>query len=245
MTWLLIVGAAFLAGALNAVAGGGTFLTLPALVFAGVPPIAANATSTVAVLPGYVASVAGFRSDLAPVAGIGLRPLAGVALAGGIAGALLLLVTPARVFQGVVPWLLVVATLLFAFGPRLSAWARGHALSRPAPALGLLFAISVYGGYFNGGLGILLLAGLALLGVADLNAMNGLKNVVSTVLSVVSAATFAVAGIVDWPKALVMMAAAAAGGWVGARLGRRIPPGALRAGIVAVGATMAVLFFLR
>ena len=238
----VLVAAAFAAGAMNAMAGGGSFLTLPALVYAGVPPVAANATGTAALLPGYASSAYGFRRDIRPVAGIGVGRLAAVSLAGGLAGAALLLLTPDGVFRAVVPWLLLAATALFAFGGRLSAGLRRLGAGGRGATLAGLLAVSVYGGYFNGGLGILLLAQLGLSGLADLNAMNGLKNLLSAVLTTVAVATYAAGGAVHWPAAAVMVPAAVAGGYLGARLARRIPPGVLRAGIVAVGLCMTAAF---
>lgn len=238
----VLVAAAFAAGAMNAMAGGGSFLTLPALVYAGVPPVAANATGTAALLPGYASSAYGFRRDIRPVAGIGVGRLAAVSLAGGLAGAALLLLTPDGVFRAVVPWLLLAATALFAFGGRLSAGLRRLGAGGRGATLAGLLAVSVYGGYFNGGLGILLLAQLGLSGLSDLNAMNGLKSLLSAVLTAVAVATYAAGGAVHWPAAAVMVPAAVAGGYLGARLARRIPPGALRAGIVAVGLCMTAAF---
>ena len=238
----VLVAAAFAAGAMNAMAGGGSFLTLPALVYAGVPPVAANATGTAALLPGYASSAYGFRRDIRPVAGIGVGRLAAVSLAGGLAGAALLLLTPDGVFRAVVPWLLLAATALFAFGGRLSAGLRRLGAGGRGATLAGLLAVSVYGGYFNGGLGILLLAQLGLAGLSDLNAMNGLKSLLSAVLTAVAVATYAAGGAVHWPAAAVMVPAAVAGGYLGARLARRIPPGALRAGIVAVGLCMTAAF---
>ena len=238
----VLVAAAFVAGAMNAMAGGGSFLTLPALVYAGVPPVAANATGTAALLPGYASSAYGFRRDIRPVAGIGVGRLAAVSLAGGLAGAALLLLTPDGVFRAVVPWLLLAATALFAFGGRLSAGLRRLGAGGRGATLAGLLAVSVYGGYFNGGLGILLLAQLGLAGLSDLNAMNGLKSLLSAVLTAVAVATYAAGGAVHWPAAAVMVPAAVAGGYLGARLARRIPPGALRAGIVAVGLCMTAAF---
>jgi len=238
----VLVAAAFAAGAMNAMAGGGSFLTLPALVYAGVPPVAANATGTAALLPGYASSAYGFRRDIRPVAGIGVGRLAAVSLAGGLAGAALLLLTPDGVFRAVVPWLLLAATALFAFGGRLSAGLRRPGAGGRGATLAGLLAVSVYGGYFNGGLGILLLAQLGLSGLSDLNAMNGLKSLLSAVLTAVAVAAYAAGGAVHWPAAAVMVPAAVAGGYLGARLARRIPPGALRAGIVAVGLCMTAAF---
>jgi hypothetical protein len=244
----LLAAAAFAAGALNAVAGGGSFLTLPALVVAGLPPIQANATGTVALLPGYLSGTWGFRESLRPPPGLSLPGLAGAGAAGGALGAGLLLWTPPGAFRAVVPWLLLAATAVFALAPRLVRAARRAPVgAAPAPRgalLGLLL-VSAYGGYFNGGLGVLLLALLALLGQTDLNAMNGLKNLLSAVLSAIAVALYAAGGLVRWPEAALMAAGAAAGGYAGARLARRIPGAWLRRGIVATGAAMAVAFFLR
>jgi len=248
LTSAVLAGAAFAAGVLNAIAGGGTFLTFPALVWAGVPPIAANATSALAVCPGYLGSALGFRGELAalPRALLG-REVALCAL-GGVAGALLLLVTPARVFSGIVPWLLLFATALFALGPRLAGWARG----RPGAGSGLarwrlpaLLAVAVYGGYFNGGLGILLMALYLLAGEARLNTVNALKNLNSFVLSVVSVIAFAIGGAIVWRQALLMAVFATLGGFAGARLARRLPVGVVRTIVIVTGVVMSALFFMR
>jgi hypothetical protein len=242
---VLLVGAGFLAGALNAVAGGGTFLTLPSLVYLGLPPIVANATSTVAVLPGYISSAVAFRGHIGPAAGVALLGLVVASMLGGIAGACLLLVTPSAVFRGIVPWLLLLATVLFAVGPWLLVQLRTRRPGQAGPfaALVVVFLISLYGGYFNGGLGILLLAGFGLLGLDDLNRMNGLKNLLSAVLSVISSLTFAVAGIVSWREAAIMAVAATLGGYWGGRVAQRVRPSLLRAGIVVTGLVMSALFF--
>ncbi|HXH04469.1 MAG TPA: sulfite exporter TauE/SafE family protein, partial [Candidatus Competibacteraceae bacterium] len=201
LTLPLLLAAAFFAGALNAVAGGGSFLTLPALVFVGVPPVTANATGTLALLPGYLSGAWGFREDIRPPHSLSLGPLILLSLAGGSAGALLLLITPNATFRAIVPWLLLAATALFAYGPRLLRGLRGrHEAGPAATALGVL-AVTVYGGYFNGGLGILLLALFGLLGMADLNAMNGLKNLVSAVLTSIAVAVYAWGGAIVWGTA--------------------------------------------
>lgn len=244
---ILLLTAAFVAGALNAIAGGGSFLTLPALVFTGMPPVIANATGTVALLPGYVSGALGFREDMEAPPGLSLRSLTALSLAGGALGAALLLVTDDRTFSKIVPWLLLLATLLFAVGPlllrRLKGNQSGHT-SVAKSAVGML-AVSIYGGYFNGGLGILLLALFGLLGQTNLNAMNGMKNVVSALLTAIAVAIYAWGGVIAWPQALVMMIAATMGGYFGARLARRIPTPMLRTGIVIIGLIMTTLFFLR
>lgn len=244
-TWSLLAAAAFGAGVLNAIAGGGSFLTFPALVFAGVPPIAANATSALAVSPGYLGSTLGFRGELRALAPALLRREVLLSAAGGITGALLLLVTPARIFSGLVPWLLLFATALFAAGPRLARAAgrgeRGFAAARPVG----LFAVAVYGGYFNGGLGILLMALYTLTGETRLNTVNALKNLNSFVLSLLSVTAFAVAGAIVWREAALMMVAATAGGFAGARLARRLPVAWVRALVIGTGLVMSAVFFQR
>lgn len=245
----LLLVAAFVAGALNAVAGGGSFLTLPALVFTGIPPVTANATGTVALLPGYAASAWGFKEDMAPPPGLTMARSVLLSLMGGAAGAALLLFTPNDTFRKVVPWLLLGATALFAFGPQIRAWAsRSTPPGTPAnptkSALGML-AVAFYGGYFNGGLGILCLALFSLLGQTQLNAMNGMKNLVSALLTAIAVAIYAAGGIVEWKHAIVMMVAATLGGYGGARVARKIPATVLRWGIVVTGLVMAVLFFLK
>ena len=243
----LLCGAALIAGALNAVAGGGSFLTLPALVFTGVPIVTANATGTIALLPGYASAALGFHEDLKAPPGLSLRTLTFLSLFGGGVGAFLLLMTDDRMFRKLVPWLLLFATLLFAMGPALMGRTSGGRAGNASPggSVASMLAISIYGGYFNGGLGILLLALFGLLGQTNLNAMNGAKNMVSALLTSIATVVYAWGGVVAWPQALVMMIAATAGGYFGARIARRIPAPVLRAGIVAIGLAMTMLFFLR
>jgi len=247
-TLALLAGSAFAAGVLNAIAGGGSFLTFPALVFAGVPPISANATSALAVSPGYLGSTLGFAAELKALPAARLRQEMLIAALGGVAGALLLLVTPAKVFSGIVPWLLLFATGVFAAGPaiarRAPGWsgsAEGLARWRPAG----LFGVAVYGGYFNGGLGILLMALYTVTGETRLNTTNALKNLCSLVLSWLSVAAFVVAGVIAWRHGLLMMVAATAGGFLGARWARRLPVAWVRALVIATGLGMSALFFLR
>ena len=245
----LLLAAAFTAGALNAVAGGGSFLTLPALVFTGVPPVIANATGTVALLPGYMAGAWGFKDDMQSPPGLSMKQVVALSLIGGSAGAALLLFTPDATFRKVVPWLLLAATAMFAFGPQLRAWAAGknaaHATPSVAKAAAGMLIVAIYGGYFNGGLGILLLALFGLLGQTSLNAMNGMKNLVSALLTAIAVVIYAVGGIVEWKQAIVMMVAATLGGYLGARVARKIAPHVLRWGIVATGLVMAGLFFAK
>lgn len=241
---LVLALAGFAAGVLNAVAGGGTFLTFPALVWTGLPPVMANATATVTALPGYLGSAWGYRRDMRAEGALPVRAMLAIAAAGGLAGALLLMVTPEEVFAGIVPWLLLVATLLFAFAPRLLPRLASGGVGARTSA-GIILATAVYGGYFNGGLGILLLAAFSLTGFTDLHAMNGFKNAVSALLSVISSLTWAAAGLIAWDAALLLAAATTAGGYLGAHFARRLRNTAwLRAGIVLIGLAMTVAFFV-
>lgn len=241
--WLLTGGAAFAAGILNAIAGGGSFLTFPALVFAGVPPLAANATSAMAVSPGYLGSTWGFRAELKALPKSLLQKEVAIAALGGLIGAGLLLVTPAKVFSGLVPWLLLLATALFAAGPWLAKGNSGQ--GQPAWRMPGLMLVAVYGGYFNGGLGILLMALYTLTGESRLNTVNALKNLNSFVLSLLSVLAFALAGAIVWPQAIWMMVLATAGGWVGARLAKRLPVRWVRWLVIATGLVMSAVFFSR
>lgn len=241
--WLLTGGAAFAAGVLNAIAGGGSFLTFPALVFAGVPPLVANATSAMAVSPGYLGSTWGFRSELQALPRALIQREVIVAAVGGVIGAGLLLVTPARIFTGLVPWLLLLATVLFAAGPLLAK--RNSGQGHPAWRLPGLLGVAIYGGYFNGGLGILLMALYTLTGESRLNTVNALKNLNSFVLSLLSVLAFALAGAIVWPQAIWMMVLATAGGWAGARLAKRLPIQWVRWLVIATGLAMSAVFFQR
>lgn len=247
-TTSLLLGAAFLAGVLNAIAGGGSFLTLPALVFAGVPPIMANATSALAVSPGYLGSTLGFKAELRALPVVQLKRDMLIASVGGVAGALLLLVTPAKLFSGIVPWLLLFATGLFAAGPsiarRASQAAQGHASLARWREPGLL-AAAIYGGYFNGGLGILLMALYSATGESRIHTANALKNLTSLVLSWLSVAAFIMAGAIAWREGLMMMVAATLGGFFGARWSRLLPVQWIRLGVIGTGLLMSALFFAR
>jgi uncharacterized membrane protein YfcA len=247
-TSLLLSIAAFAAGVLNAVAGGGSFLTLPALIFTGMPPIIANATSALAVSPGYLGSTLGFRPELREIPMARLKREMAISGVGGIAGALLLMVTPAKVFSGVVPWLLLFATVLFAAGPRIARRAGSSAQAGENLAMwrepGLLL-VAIYGGYFNGGLGILLMALYSATGESRIHTANALKNVNSLVLSWLSVATFFIAGMIAWREGVLMMAAATAGGYFGARWSKRLPTQWVRVGVIMTGLFMSALFFMR
>lgn len=243
--WFLLLTAAFLAGILNAIAGGGSFLTFPALVFVGVPSVAANATSAVAVFPGYLGAVAGFRKEIGQFERSSLIQYLSVSLAGGFCGALLLLITSDDIFSVLVPWLLLFATLFFGCGQSLLDRLRRGVPVHSKSGMVIIFMVSVYGGYFNGGLGIILLAALLFVGLNDLHLMNGLKNGISFAIALVSVAIFSIAGLVRWKEALLMMIAATLGGYCGAVIAKKIPTLFLKYLITCIGLGMSVIFFLR
>ena len=242
----LLGGAAALAGALNAVAGGGSFLTLPALAMVGVPLVSANATGTAALLPGYLAGAWALRRELSGPMSPSLRRLGGLSVLGGAAGAVLLLSTSNHAFARIVPWLLLAATLLFALGPRLLRRRPGVAPTRGRWLADLgIVAVAVYGGYFNGGLGILLLAVLGALGHTDMGRMNGIKNFVSAILTLIAVALYAASGAIVWTYALWMALGATVGGYVGGTVARRLRPEWVRGFVVVTGLAMTVAFVLK
>ena len=241
--WGVTGAAALGAGVLNAIAGGGSFLTFPALVFAGVPVLQANATSAMAVSPGYLGSVLGFKEEIRSLPRREVWTGVIISGLGGLIGAALLMLTPAKLFSGLVPWLLLVATVLFWIGPSIARFSQNNQLER-ARIPGLLL-VSIYGGYFNGGLGILLMALYTLTGLHHLHTVNALKNLNSFVLSLLSVAAFALAGAIVWPQAIWMMALATLGGWLGARWAKRLPMAYVRALVLLTGVVMTVVFFVR
>lgn len=238
-----------LGAALNSVAGGGSFIAFPALLFTGVPPIPANATNTIALWTGAAASGGAYRSRLDIPFRL-LIPLLAASLVGGLAGAFLLLKTPAHTFMRVLPWLTLGATLLFAFGRKLAGRRQsviGHEATGVVVAGATLFqlGVGVYGGYFGGGMGIVMLAMLATMGMTDIHAMNALKSVMGWVINGVAAVTFMIARAVYWKHGVVMIVGAVAGGYMGAHYAMKLPPLWIRRFVVVVGTGMTVYFFWR
>lgn len=254
MTWveiLALAGASAAAGAVNSVAGGGTLLTFPVLLSFGVPPLVANATSTIGLVCGLPASVYGYRRRLPEVAPM-IRRFLPVSLAGGVLGAWLLTRTDERAFSACVPWLILFATLLFAGQPLFRRFAGLEREGSPGPhhhtvagALVFQFLVAVYGGYFGAGIGILMLASFALLGVGDIHRMNALKTVLGGLINVVAALWFVTSGLVDWPRAGVMTVGALFGYYAGARLAQRIPPKPVRLAVIATGLLVSAVMFLK
>jgi uncharacterized protein len=248
----LIVLGGFAAGAANAIAGGGTFFSFPALLAVGLPPVVANASNSVALWPGSLTSAWAYRTELARF-GRQLWPMALASLVGGVAGGLMLLAAGDARFSALIPWLLAFATLLFAFSPQLSAAvrafrSRGQATdTADAPSNNLLvqLLVSVYGGFFGAGMGILMMASLAISGHKDVQEINALKNLLSSVVYSVTVVTFVIANAVSWPHTLVMLVAASAGGYGGARVARSLQGPWLRRVVIGVGAVLTVYYFYQ
>jgi uncharacterized membrane protein YfcA len=238
----VILLAGLIAGMMNAAAGGGSFVTVPALIFVGVPSVAANMSSTVALYPGSIASAWVFRGRLRTVLAIPIWALFLSTLAGGFGGALLLLFTPNSAFDRIVPWLLLAGSLAFAFAPAIGARLQRHFRPNAAFLLAVQFVLGIYGGYFGGAVGILMMAVWSVLGLGEIQSMNGLKVVLVAAANTVAVVCFAVAGQVVWRVALEMMAAAAAGGYLGARLSLRLRSSQIRAAICVLNFLIAAVF---
>jgi uncharacterized protein len=243
-TYGLLFVAAAVGGAINSVAGGGSFVAFPALLFAGVPAVPANATNTIALWPGSLASAVAYRRELRDVRRA-LLPLGAASLAGGLVGSLLLLRTSDHTFVLLIPWLLLFATVLFSFGGAVTGRLRAGARASLGVAIGVQLLIGVYGGYFGGGIGIMMLAVLSLLGMTDIHRMNSMKAVLGTLANGVAVVTFVVAGAVAWAPGAVMIVGGVVGGYAGAALARRVEPGRVRKLVLAVAWSMTGYFFLR
>lgn len=258
MSFLVLFVAAFLGGALNSVAGGGSFITLPALLYAGVTPVSANATSTFAMWPASLSSAVAYRREIGQARAWTLR-LGVISLVGGLLGGLLLVRTSDESFVRLLPWLLLLAALTFTFGGRVAAWTRrrsagrtgevtpasGNASRVPVWMLPLQLVIATYGGYFGGGMGIMMMAGMAIAGMTDIHEMNGLKTVLAIAINGVALATFIATGSVAWAQGLVMVAGGVTGGYLGAATARKVSAMQVRGFVIAIAWGMTVYFFLR
>lgn len=240
--------AGFAAGAMNAVAGGGTFVTFAALVVSGLPTLDANATSAVALTPANLASVAAYRSEVRAHIRE-MIPFAIIGLIGGGVGALLLIWLGDGGFRPLVPWLLLVATLMFAFSRQIrlfvAPFSQGQHTTARLVAYGVMMIVAVYGGFFGAGIGIMMLAALAIIAGGDYHKANSTKILVAFLIQVVSAALLIAGGLVHWPQALVTIAASSLGGYYGVGLARIMPEKITRAVVVTIGAGLTVVFFLR
>jgi uncharacterized protein len=244
MSYLLLALAALGAGLMNSVAGGGSFLTFPALVFTGVPSIVANATSTLALFPGVLASAWAYRKEFSSLK-IPLIPALVASITGGIAGALLLLFTSQQTFDVVIPWLLLGATIAFAIGPRVTTMLGGKSWLGPKMLIAIQFVLGIYGGYFGGAVGIIMLAAWSLAGLRDIHAMNAGRTFLGGLMNAAAVVLFIIAGKIWWTQGLLMLVAAVVGGYAGARVARRVKPSRVRAAIILISILVTFAFFRR
>ncbi|HXF70494.1 MAG TPA: sulfite exporter TauE/SafE family protein [Thermoflexus sp.] len=240
--------AAFIAGAMNAIAGGGTLVSFPALLWLGRPPILANATNTVALLPGSIAGAFGFRHELMKIRRW-LLILFWPSLAGGFLGSYVLLHTPEQAFRAIIPYLLLFATILLMIGPRLQRWLPRSSVSisvrRWAALAFFQFLVGFYGGYFGAGIGILMLAALELMGLEDIHQMNGLKNVLAFTINGIAALYFIQSRAVLWGDVVWMALGAMAGGYASSAIARRVDRIWVRRTVVAIGFLVAFRSFFH
>ncbi|MEW6127184.1 MAG: sulfite exporter TauE/SafE family protein [Acidobacteriota bacterium] len=255
---IIIVVAAFLAGIVNAIAGGGTLITFPALIWIGLDPVVANVTSTVGIVPGTIGGVFGFRHEMSGIRRW-LKWFILPSVIGGLIGALLLLLTPSKIFASIVPFLILFATALFSLQEPINRRLRRsieNSSSGVTPreattkwlvgATALQFLVAIYGGYFGAGIGILMLAVLGLIGLTDIHQMNGLKNTMGFSINGIAAISFMVSGNVRWFAAAAMAVAALLGGYCGAKIARVLGRTFVRRFVIIVGLIMAIsLFFNR
>ncbi len=251
---VLLFIAAAIGGTINSVAGGGSFITLPSLIFTGIAAKTANATSTVALWPGSLASIGAYRRELAKQNRSLLILTSAISLIGGVLGAILLIKTSQLAFVKLLPFLLLIATLLFTFGRNLTATLRKRlpefsTSARLSPGVIVLVSlimlvISVYGGYFGGGIGILILATLELIGMENIHEMNALKTLLASCINGVAVITFVIYQAVDWTPALIMLIGAIIGGYGGAYLARKMDQRLIRGFVIAVGVSMTIYFFV-
>jgi hypothetical protein len=247
----IIFAAGAIAGLMNAIAGGGTIITFPALIFAGLPSIAANATSTVALIPSALGYTFGYRKNI-PAVWRWIKLFALVSLVGGFLGGLLLVRTPPAVFDWLVPFLILTATVLFMaqgyFKKLFRIERRPDGLHRTRWIVGAVFfqfVVSVYGGYFGAGIGILMLATLGMLGVGDIHEMNTVKGILGFLINIVAAVYFAIKGLVHWEAALVMICGSVIGGYSGAHFAQRIPEKAVRRLITGIGLVLTLYTLVK
>lgn len=241
--------AGFFGGALNSIAGGGSFITFPALIFVGIPPIMANATNTFASCAGYMSGTYAFRKEIAEHKNE-LRLIIIISLIGGISGAWLLLKTPEAVFQEAIPWLLLFASVLFIYGGQINrVFKKMASYHRHASSIGgilllvILLGVSTYGGFFNAGLGIVTLSYLSLAGYTSINAMIGLKLVISTTVSLIAIALFIYNGVIAWYEGTIVLCGTLIGGYVAAQVSRKLPQKQVRRFVIVASVVITLYFF--
>jgi uncharacterized protein len=243
--------AAVVAGAINSVAGGGSFVSFPSLLFVGIPPVNANASNTVALWPGQVASIGAYRSQLRHLSWTAVMPLLITGVVGGVLGGWTLLKTPQTTFMRLVPWLILIATIIFALSGRVTRWVRQRTSSHEhhefsaRRGVPLQLFIAFYIGYFGAGAGILILAMLALLGMDQIHTMNALKALLTTVSNGVALTLFIVSHAVYWPETILMIAGSILGGYFGAYFAQKTKPGYVRAIVIVIGFTLSIYYFAK
>ncbi len=234
-----------MAGAMNALAGGGTFVTLPALIAAGVPSVQANASSTVALFPSQLLNAWIYREGLTPFGGVTLRALTMVTLIGGALGAMLLLKTPTEAFDVALPWLMLSATVALAFARQLGELLRRHVTVRPGAAIAIQGLLGIYGGYFGGAVGLMMIAVWGLLHGSDPKSMNGHRTWLVATANAIAVIIFLIAHAVFWREASVLLVNALFGGYIGAQIGRRASSGVVRALTLALSTCITLAFFVK
>ncbi|MES2338836.1 MAG: sulfite exporter TauE/SafE family protein [Pseudomonadota bacterium] len=237
--------AGIVGGAMNALAGGGTFATLPALIFLGLPANTANATSNVALLPGAATSALAYRDELGPLGGVGWRTLAGITFFGGLAGSGLLVVTPSDAFDRIIPWLLLFAFVVMVFGKSAAAWLHARTTIGPRTLVVAQVFLGIYGGYFGGGVGLITTAIYGLLANIVPRAMFAPRTLMLATANAAAAIIFIGFGMVAWWACLPMLAGGIVGGWLGAKIGKRLSPTMVRAWTLLVTGTTTAVFFSR
>lgn len=242
---LLAALAGLIGGAMNALAGGGTFATLPALIALGLPANIANATSNLALLPGAAASAWSFRDELAPVAGLAVGLLAAITFGAGLAGSLLLVLTPSDTFDVIIPWLLLFAFVVMLFGKRAAAWLHDRVTIGRRTLMGAQGVLGIYGGYFGGGVGLMTTATYGLLAGIDPRELFAIRTLMLATANLAAAFVFVAFGLIDWWACLPMLVGALVGGWTGAWIGKALPALAIRLWTLGVTAVTTVIFFGR
>lgn len=241
----LAAAAGLVGGAMNALAGGGTFATMPALIALGLPSPIANATSNVALQPGAMTAAWGFRKDLEPLGGIRVRTLGIITFIGAVIGSVLLVLTPTPMFDVIIPWLLLVAFMAIAFGKTAANWLRSRVTIGPPTLMAVQGLLGIYGGYFGGGVGMMTTATYGLLAGVPPHRLMAPRTLMLAIANTAAAILFIGTGMVHWWICLPMLAGAIAGGWLGAHLGNRLSPRAIRLWTLFVTATTTLVFFLR
>ncbi|MEM7067566.1 MAG: sulfite exporter TauE/SafE family protein [Pseudomonadota bacterium] len=245
---LMLLGAGFVAGGINALAGGSSLLTFPTLMAAGLPPTVANASNFVSVLPGNATALPAYAQEIGNNRTAAIR-LTLVSLAGGAIGSVLLIYSTDNFFLDLVPWLILIATLLFAFGNKINEFVKQYTGGRAAvegiPGYIMVLLFSIYGGYFGAGLGVIMLAVLKMIGYTDYHEANALKNLTNTMIGILGVIIFSFSGLISWPHALTMMAGSAIGGYTSAYYARKISQKLLTNAIIVLGFVLSAYYFLK